>query len=75
MPRNALLPSHQRSSAITRATVAVTLTIIATYLASLAVELSEKNQTTLKIIVGVPVLVLLIWAVVKCMTIPRPNVV
>lgn len=75
MPRNALLPSHQRSSAITRATVAVTLTIIATYLASLAVELSEKNQTTLKIIVGVPVLVLLIWAVVKCMTIPRPSVV
>lgn len=75
MPRNALLPSRQRSSAITRATVAVTLTIIATYIASLAVELSEKNQTTLKIIVGVPVLVLLIWAVVKCMTIPRPSVV
>lgn len=74
MPHKTLLPSDQRSSAITRTILAAILTIIATYIASLAVEASSKNETTIKIIAGVPVLALLIWTVVGCMTIPRPSV-
>lgn len=73
MSRKASLPSHRRRAAITKVTILVTITILATYVASVIIENTTSNRDTLTIILAVPVGVLLIWTLIS-LRLPRPSV-
>lgn len=73
MPRKVSLPSHRRRAAIIKVTSLVTITILATYIASVIIENTESNRDTLKMILAVPVLALLIWTLIS-LRLPRPSV-
>lgn len=73
MSRKASLPSTRRRAAITKVTILVTITILATYIASVIIEHTDSNRNTLKMILAVPVGALLLWTLVS-LRLPRPSV-
>lgn len=56
-----------------KVSILVTITILATYLASVLIEHTETNRHVLKMILAVPVLALLIWTLFS-LRIPNPTV-
>lgn len=73
MPRNVSLPSDRRRAAIIKVTSLVTITILATYIASVIIENTESNRDTLKMILAAPVAALLLWTLIS-LRLPRPTV-
>lgn len=73
MPREISLPSQRRRNAIMKVSILMTLTILATYIASVIIENTDSNPNTLKMILAVPVLALLIWTIVS-LRLPRRSV-